>query len=78
MIQSHTLIHFFKRFLSAMHLSRSAVTCAVTAVICVLAGSGLGLFSTMRHQIVFAMITGVCFFASGTCKKIDLIRNTLN
>ena len=54
-----------KHMFSAMHLSRSAVACAVTAIICVLAGTCLGLFSTVRHQIIFAMITGVCFFASG-------------
>ena len=51
-------------FFLVMHLSRSGVACAVTALICVIVATCLGLFAAARQQIVFAMIAGVCFFAS--------------
>lgn len=57
---------------SVMSVSKSAVACAVTSLICVLVAIGLGVFAAARQQIIFAMITGVCFLASS--KSVPLIR----
>ena len=61
---------FLKTFLvlflfTVQSLSRSAVACAIVSITTALVAIFLGTFAAIRQQIIFAMITGVCFFASG-------------
>jgi len=46
-------------------LFRSAASCAIVVMMIMLVCTLLGTFSAIRQQIVFAMITGVCYFAAG-------------
>ena len=53
--------------LLVLSLSRSGNACAIVAIITACTALGLGTFSVLKQQIVFAVITGVCFGAAGEC-----------
>lgn len=73
MINNIILVNPIECWLSVMGVTRSASACAIVATVTLIIGLLLGTFAAIKQQIIFATISGVCFFAAAIYVLFTLI-----